>query len=336
MGKISFNCSRKNYSEDEWGELMSGSKPGFRGRLAGVHSSRSTSASRARPMILLLLTAALSSPAGTATLPDSIPTVAPLDGTLLGVRLRPGVAKLLREIETLFGRPVTAEVANLDDEEGGDSGRAIVSDNGTPTIRVDVRGHEGDQPFIEEVLAHELLHLRLRAKGYPTVMMTGDKQFMAEYGLHLQTVSNGLRNGLEHWLFAGEMQRMGFSEVSVIKTGRSKFGAAAREGRGDDLLLAIYLYRAILEYNDPSLLAELMRDYLAGHRPGLIKKSETLASVVTTRRPHTPEEVAGTLIQLHESMYNPAFSFIRLPDDVKPAGLVRLSRLHLRVGRRVD
>lgn len=74
--------------------------------------------------------------------------------------MRPGIAKLFREVETLFGRPVTAEVANLDGEEGGDSGHTIVSDNGTPTIRVAVRGQEGDQPFIEEVLAHELLQLR--------------------------------------------------------------------------------------------------------------------------------------------------------------------------------
>jgi len=281
------------------------------------------------PMLLLTLSLAAAAVGGNG------PTHRDPPRSMLGVKLRPAVRDLLREVEKLFGREVTAEFLSRTSEDD-DHGHAVISEDGAPTIQVSDKARQGGAQMVESIIAHELLHLRLRAGGYPTVLLTGPTDLMTEFGPHMKEVSNRLRNGLEHWSFAPEMRRMGFSEVSVLKTGKARVGEAAREGRGDDILLALHLYRAVLEYDDPPLLADLRRNYSEGRRYGAIKKADALAQIVTAGRPRTPEEFRETLLRLHATAYSPLFVFSRLPDVTETAGKVRLSRLHLQVSRRVN
>lgn len=209
--------------------------------------------------------------------------------TFLGVKLRPRVRALLAEVEKLYGKKVQAEFANISESSEGDdtAGRAIISDDGTPLVKIDNHISHGDGARIESIIAHELLHLRLRATGYPTLFFHGETGLMTSFGPYLLAAGNTLRNGIEHWMFAPEMRAMGFDPGEEVKHGLEKFREAGRTGNGDDVLLALYYYRAILEYGDPKLLARLRQGYVEGNRLGIIKLSELLAQIVINGKPHT-------------------------------------------------
>ena len=254
---------------------------------------------------------------------------------MLGVRLRPKVTALLTEVEKLYGKQVQAQFANISrSPEGGDTaGRAIVSDDGTPNIKIDNHVDRNDVELVESIIAHELLHLKLRAKGYPVLFFHGETDLMTQVGPYLSEAGNTLRNGIEHWMFYQEMQAMGFSSASTIKSGMEKFRQAARAGRGDDVLLALYYYRAVLEYDDPSLLAQLRRGYIEGNRIGVVKLGESLAQIVLSRKPRTQDDVTATLLQCLNALFQKLITFTVLPLTEKTSGSVVLRRVNLQVTR---
>lgn len=255
------------------------------------------------------------------------------EGILLGVKLRPKVLALLKEIEKLYGKPVEAEFANISVTPEGDdrAGRAIITDEGVPTIKVDKHIDPKDAQRVERILAHELLHLRLRAKGYPVLHFHGETGLMTEIGPYLLETGNSLRNGIEHWLFAPDLRAMGFDPGDEIKRGMEKFSQAAKAGKGDDVLLALYYYRAILEYDDPALLAKLKQGYIEGNRLGVIKTGERLAQVVLNDKPKTPDAVGKTLLSCLDTLFQKQIVFTVLQSSEKVSGAVKLPRINLRV-----
>jgi hypothetical protein len=255
------------------------------------------------------------------------------DGRLLGIRLRPKVLILLQEVEKLYGRVVEAEFADISESsEGGDTaGKAIITDDGRPTIKVDKHVNPKDTNRVEAIIAHELLHLRLRAMRYPVLYFHGETGLMESVGPYLLAAGNGLRNGIEHWMFIPAMKAMGFASVSEIRIGAEKFGSAAKTGRGDDVLLALYYYRATIEYENPVQLSELRREYVEGGRSGVVKLGERLAQIVYENNPRTPDEVAKTLLSCLDALFQKQIVFTLLPSTEKTSGSVVLKRINLQV-----
>lgn len=78
--------------------------------------------------------------------------------TLFGINLRPEAARLLNDVEELYGTPIREVVEDL----GGNLGDTTVLGNGTPEIRIDP-----DTGRSEQNIVHELFHLKLRKEGFP-------------------------------------------------------------------------------------------------------------------------------------------------------------------------
>lgn len=254
---------------------------------------------------------------------------------LLGLKLRPKVRALVKEIEKLYGKSIEVEFTNISETPEGDdrAGKAVITDVGVPTIKVDQHVNPKDTVRIERIIAHELLHLRLRAKGYPVLFFHGETSLMTAVRPYLLEAGNGLRNGIEHWLFASDLRAMGFDPADEIKRGMEKFSRAAKMGEGDDVLLALYYYRSILEYDDPALLAKLKQGYVEGNRLGAIKLGERLSQVVLDSQPKTTYAIGKTLLSCLDTLFQKQIIFTVLQPTKKVSGAVTLQRINLRVTR---
>jgi predicted metal-dependent hydrolase len=87
----------------------------------------------------------------------------------LGIKLRAEVQALADEIENKTKRKISAHFVEYAGEERFMLGSSFIHSDGVPYLAVSI--DLTDQPKkAEAVIAHELLHLRLRANGYPVFL----------------------------------------------------------------------------------------------------------------------------------------------------------------------
>ena len=131
----------------------------------------------------------------------------------LGTRLSPGATTLLGEVESLYRKPVVAQYLS-DDESGWGCSR--VSQNGTPLVLLN-RTFADD----EEVIVHELYHLKLRALGAP--IFSWDPGAKASFVGDLTYLASQIYDALQHRAMPTSMLILGLNPAS-------KFQAAIRAG----------------------------------------------------------------------------------------------------------
>jgi hypothetical protein len=227
---------------------------------------------------------------------------------LLGIKLRPQLVDLLVEVEGLFGhKQVQARFERVrESREFVDRvGTTEITKDGTPIIKVDDSIDPKDELRMERIVAHELLHLRLRGRKYPLFSFNGSSKLMNKFNFYLTTARHAIRNGIEHWMFAADMRRMGFEPSAELKRGFDLL----RPGYGDDILLALNYFRALLEYDDPRLLAELRSFYLAHQWQKMIEAGEKVAALVLTAKPQTPDDVKTTFLQCLNALLGKSLRF---------------------------
>lgn len=231
---------------------------------------------------------------------------------LLGIKLRPQLVDLLVEVEGLFGnKQVQARFERVrESREFVDRvGTTEITKDGTPIIKIDDSIDPKDELRIERIVAHELLHLRLRGRRFPLFTFNGSSKLMSKFNFYLATARHAIRNGIEHWMFAADMRRMGFDASAELKRGFDILKQQARPGYGDDILLTLNYFRALLEYDDPKLLAELRLFYL-DHRWGkIIESGEKLAALVLAAQPQRPDEVKATFLQCLNALLGKSLRF---------------------------
>ncbi len=101
--------------------------------------------------------------------------------TMLGVRLSAEVSSWLDEVEDKLGKEVYAEFAELDEEDAADDytlGVSYLTATGVGVVRVDESFRARGAKLTEAVIGHELLHLRLRARGYPLFLFSPEVMTM--------------------------------------------------------------------------------------------------------------------------------------------------------------
>src|SRR5215212_1184890 len=256
----------------------------------------------------------------------------PQENRLLGVRLGAEVSSWLEEVERRLGREVYAEFAELDPEDAaGDYtlGTSYLTRAGVGVVRVDESFRAKGERLREAVIGHELLHLRLRARGYPLFLFGPEvktKRGPAEDAE--QPNVNDLVSMIEHRVFAPEMRRTGFDKLIDL----TNYLESARRLRGseDGQAEVLNYARAALEWDDPPLLEELTKIYRANSWTRSLADGRRLAETIRASNPATPAEVTAVFLRCLPVLYGAEF---RVEPDTKlplariyPQMLIRVRR----------
>jgi hypothetical protein len=233
----------------------------------------------------------------------------PQTRALLGVTLSREVSSWLDEIENKLGQDIYAEYAELDaSDAAGDYtlGVSYLTGKGVAVVRVDESLRARDEKQIETVIAHELLHLRLRVRGYPLFLFSPTVKTKRGPAQDIeQSNVNDLVSMIEHKVFAGEMQRTGFDKLIDLTNG---LAAARRMGRSEDGQAEMLNYaRAILEWNNPKLLADLTNIYHANGWERSLEGGAQIAEIIRASNIKTPNEVAPVFLRCMFTLYGGNF-----------------------------
>ncbi|HJQ32796.1 MAG TPA: hypothetical protein VJ866_11480 [Pyrinomonadaceae bacterium] len=229
--------------------------------------------------------------------------------TLLGVRLGAEVSAWLEEVEGKLGREVYAEFAELDAADaGGDYtlGTSYLTRAGVAVLRVDESFRARGEQQTRAVIAHELLHLRLRARGYPLFLFSPTVQTRRGPAEDVeQEHVNDLVSMIEHRVFAAEMRRTGFDRLIDLTTG---LDAARRRGRTPDGQAEMLNYaRASLEWNDDRLVDEFAAVYRANGWTRSLEGGRRLADIIRAADIRAPADVAPVFLRCMSVLYGASF-----------------------------
>ncbi|HWS85918.1 MAG TPA: hypothetical protein VN282_02920 [Pyrinomonadaceae bacterium] len=245
------------------------------------------------------------------------------ENRLLGVRLSAEVSSWLEEVEGKLGKEVYAEFAELDPADaGGDYtlGTSYLTGAGVGVVRVDESFRARSERLTEAVIGHELLHLRLRARGYPLFLFAPEVQTKHGPAEDVEQPNvNDLVSMIEHRVFAPEMRRTGFDRL--IDLTNYLDSARRARGRADGQAEVLNYARAALEWDDPALLGELTKIYQANRWTRALAGGRRLAETIRAADPQTPSQVTALFLRCLPILYRAEFR-------VEPDTRFPLARIH--------
>ncbi len=231
------------------------------------------------------------------------------EGRLLGVRLSAEVSSWLAEVERKLGKEVYAEYAELDPADaGGDYtlGVSYVTRAGVAVLRVDESFESKGERLTEAVIGHELLHLRLRARGYPLFLFGPEVKTKKGPAQDVeQSNVNDLVSLIEHRVFAPEMRRTGFDKLIDL----TNYLESARRlrGREDGQAEVLNYARAALEWDSPAQLDQLTKIYEANRWTRSLADGRRLAETISAANVRTPAEVTNLFLRCLPILYGAEF-----------------------------
>jgi hypothetical protein len=233
--------------------------------------------------------------------------------TLLGTKLPPEIAALADEIEKKAGKKIYAEFTGL--EEYMIASSFINEDDGRPIVLVRP-DFEGDDKKLPAILAHELLHLRLRVNNFPTFVFSPDVKTQRGRAIDVEQGNiNDLKDLIEHRVFRAEMEKFGVNGILDIAGDTAK-NAAARKGRRESNADAINYARAMLEYNDPKDVKKVTALFTANGWKRSIKIGSEMADIINNSAIKTPEDDHEVFLRCLLKLFPPpgGYSFKLTPD----------------------
>lgn len=243
--------------------------------------------------------------------------------TLLGLRLSAEVSGWLEEVEEKLGEEVYAEFAELDEAGAEDDytlGVSYLTRTGVGVVRVDESFRGRGAKATEAVVGHELLHLRLRARGYPLFLFAPEVLTARGRAVDVeQSNVNDLVSLIEHRVFASEMRRTGFDRLVDLTNGLE--AARRRRGTEDSQAETLNYARASLEWDDPRMLAELTRVHRANGWTRSLADGRRLADIIRASNVNAPGDVAPVFLRCMAVLYRAQFA-------VEPDRRFALSRIH--------
>lgn len=236
---------------------------------------------------------------------------------LLGVRLRPEMAAWLEEVEGKLGKEVYAEFAPLGPEEGEDGfvgGENYVTERGTAVLRLNqLFQSAGYGKRLEATLAHELLHLRQRVRGFPAYALdeaaSSPRVPLGE--LDEMGVAGGVMEAVEHQLILPEMRRMNLDTAADMIGGLA--WAKQRGVSPDHPSNAIYYLRATFEYGDAKLLEELKQAYRRNRWTRALGRGERMAQLVRSAPLRTPADMTAVVLRCLTELFGGIYQFTARP-----------------------
>lgn len=240
-------------------------------------------------LICLLVLASLSLPAQSGR-------------TLLGIKLRPDLAALADEIEKKTGKKIYAEFT--EQEEYTIATSFINEEDGRPIVLADPV-LEGDAKKLPAVIAHELLHLRLRVNNFPVFIFSPDVKTARGRAIDVEQGNiNDLKDLVEHRVFRAEMEKFGVYDALDIAGDTAK-NAAARKGKPENNADAVNYARAILEYHDAKDVKKVSEIFTANRWTRSLKVGEELASIISGWPVKTPADAESLFLRCLLKLYPP-------------------------------
>lgn len=210
---------------------------------------------------------------------------------MFGIELGPQAGGLRDEVEALYGRRVLevrphAAGSHQEAESG-------LTPGGVPYVQLN-----SNVPPTEELLVHELYHLKLSATGFPYVFTEFPSAFPRGVCGDIHFFVAEVYDMIEHTIFYPQMLAMGIRpdgrhrrDVGLAMTHGYRYG-----GKPRGALQALYLTQAVLLIDDDELLDRFRRHYELSNWNDAIDISGTLVSMVRSDRPATPQAAVTTLV----------------------------------------
>jgi hypothetical protein len=216
---------------------------------------------------------------------------------LCEIELSPNGLKLLSEVEQTFNKQVR-------DQWSKDMHRhavALITADGTPTIRC----HQARRDLNEEIIVHELSHLRLRAAGFPIIEFNGIERNISQW------IDEDIYDSIQHWIIYPYLRKLGYSPDAARK--RVVQRAIAENRFTDEPLppsdiISRYL-RVALESSDSLLIDQFSEWYLRRGWDAQLKKARSLVQFIKDRNPTTAEQAVQSVIEVANVLFEPYLTF---------------------------
>lgn len=209
---------------------------------------------------------------------------------LLGLRLRPEIRQIAEEVELKTKKKIVAVFDEFETEYT--LGSSFIGEDGIAYLRVN-SNLEGQKQKLEAVVAHELLHLRLRAANYPVFLFSPKVQTMRGRAQDVEQPNvNDLTSFIEHRIFKAEMNKLGLNQL-IDLAGDTERAAKERFGEKDSQADSINFARAVLEYQNPSDVQKLRQIYVKNKWLRSLKTGQEIADLIVKTPLNSPEAVAA-------------------------------------------
>jgi hypothetical protein len=230
--------------------------------------------------------------------------------TLCEIELSPNGLKLLSEIEQTFNKKVRDQWSkDMDRHAAG-----LIASDGTPTIRC----HQSRRDLNEEIIVHELSHLRLRAMGFPTLEFIGIERSISQW------IDADIYDTVQHRIMYPHLRKLGYSPDATRKRIVER-EIAENRFTGEPLppsdIISRYL-RVALESSDPLLIDQLSEWYLRRGWDAQLKKARSLVQFIKDTNPTTPEQAVQSVIELANVLLEPYLTFQVEHWKVKQSGSI--------------
>jgi hypothetical protein len=250
-----------------------------------------TPASKACYVVTAFNSAGESDPSNVSCLNDSSAR------KLCEIELSPNGLKLLSEVEQTFNKQVRDQWS----KDMNLSAAALIAPDGTPTIRC----NPARRDLNEEIIVHELSHLRLRAMGFPTLEFNGIERNISQW------IDEDIYDMVQHRIMYPHLRKLGYSPDAARK--RVVERAIAENRFTDEPLppsdiISRYL-RVALESSDPLLVDKLSEWYLRRGWDAQLKKARSLVEFIKDTNPATPEQAVQSVIELANVLFEPYLTF---------------------------
>lgn len=212
-----------------------------------------------------------------------------------GINVAAQSFQLFKEVESLYGKPVRVEQVQYNDQNFG--GESTVLDDGTPGIKINIKGLEK-----ETVLVHELFHLKLRFEGFPAMYVPASKPNIKLDQKSLLFVKNffkDVNDVMLHSIIFPEMRKIRLNPSSSFNT----FLQLAME-KGDvdktrEFVPRTFLYyTALVECDDAGLISRLEDRFRKNRWEDSITEGRRLVQLMKAAPSGTPQDLINSSVSL--------------------------------------
>lgn len=254
-----------------------------------------------------------------------------LGRNMFGIDLRGEARMLWAEIEEHYKRPVRELL--LDDlGYSYYAGLADVDPDGTPVVKL-----RSTNRVTEEIIVHELYHLKFYAEGYPVIRLEYPTAWKEEREqARVRFIVAQIYDTIEHRIFYPRMRAMGLAPDDTLKSS-IEFDLEG-DRRGEDVpgltrreALAIEYFQAALLLGDERLLARLTNHYRSRGWDRALDTGRAMAELVRRSQPSTPNEAVTTLMRCLALMERATNGYEISGWETESIGEHQLRRVYLKV-----
>jgi hypothetical protein len=211
-------------------------------------------------------------------------------------------------------------------EGSGANAEAVVTDDGTPVIRI----RESVEPT-EVLIAHELLHLQMVSDGFAYAIEPRFSSASAtpeNLDLFVRT-AEVVHNGVLHWMLYPRLRSMGMnpSEEFGGQLADAFFDRPAVANAMTQQDLALNFFKASVEVDDTQIPGRLAARYMDSGWQGPLDMGRVMAESVTSGRPDSPQREVDVFLACMNSLFKDAATFSVVGETTQPRGAVKVLKV---------